>query len=44
MTGKRMKSAREGIDRNKLYSLDEAVELVKAGAKTKFDETVEVAM
>ena len=39
-----MKSAREGIDRNKLYSLDEAVELVKKGAKTKFDETVEVAM
>ncbi|MGI9399789.1 MAG: 50S ribosomal protein L1 [Rhizobiaceae bacterium] len=44
MTGKRLKNAREGIDRSKLYPLGEAVELVKARAKTKFDETVEVAI
>jgi large subunit ribosomal protein L1 len=42
--GKRTKSAREGIDRTKLYSLDEAVKLIKERAKAKFDETIEVAM
>jgi large subunit ribosomal protein L1 len=42
--GKRLKTAREGIDRTKSYPLDEAVKLVKDGAKAKFDETVEVAM
>ncbi len=42
--GKRIKSAREGIDRNKLYSLNEAIGLVKEKSKTKFDETVEVAI
>jgi len=42
--GKRLKSAYEGVDSNKFYSLEEAVKLVKAGAKAKFDETVEVAM
>jgi len=42
--GKRTRAAREGIDRTKLYSLDEAVKMVKARAKAKFDETVEVAM
>ncbi|MDJ1157310.1 50S ribosomal protein L1 [Chelatococcus sp. SYSU_G07232] len=42
--GKRIASAREGIDREKLYSIDEAVKLVKERAKAKFDETIEVAM
>ncbi len=42
--GKRAKSAREGIDREKLYPLPEAVKLVKERAKAKFDETIEVAM
>ena len=42
--GKRIKAAREGIDRNKLYSLNEAIGLVKDRSKTKFDETVEVAI
>jgi large subunit ribosomal protein L1 len=42
--GKRIKAAREGIDRIKLYPIDEAVKLVKARAKSKFDETVEIAM
>jgi len=42
--GKRTTKAREGIDREKLYTLDEAVKLVKARANAKFDETIEVAM
>jgi large subunit ribosomal protein L1 len=42
--GKRLKKAREGIDRTKLYPLAEAVKLVKARAAAKFDETIEVAM
>ena len=42
--GKRIIAAREGIDRIKLYGVGEAVGLVKSRAKTKFDETVEIAM
>jgi large subunit ribosomal protein L1 len=37
-------AAREGIDRRKLYPLNDAIKLVKDRAKAKFDETVEVAM
>lgn len=42
--GKRIQAAREGIDRNKLYPLSEAIGLLKERAKTKFDESVEVAI
>jgi large subunit ribosomal protein L1 len=42
--GKRNRTAREGIDRTKLYKLGEAVEMVKKRATAKFDETIEVAM
>ena len=42
--GKRFRQRAETIDREKLYSLEEAVKLVKARAKAKFDETIEVAM
>jgi len=42
--GKRYKAASTGIDRDKAYSLGEAVKMVKANAKAKFDETIEVAM
>ena len=42
--GKRFKKASDGIDRNKLYNIAEAVKLVKAGATSKFDETVEIAI
>src|SRR5262244_2541829 len=42
--GKRVLKAREGINRERLYSLDEAVKMVKDRAKAKFDETVEIAM
>lgn len=42
--GKRMKKAVEGLDRDKFYSIDEAVKIVKSRASTKFNETVDVAM
>ncbi|WP_181708790.1 50S ribosomal protein L1 [Chthonobacter rhizosphaerae] len=41
---KRVAAAREGIDRNKLYALNEAIGLVKGKATAKFDETVELAI
>ncbi|MEM9222582.1 MAG: 50S ribosomal protein L1 [Pseudomonadota bacterium] len=40
---KRVKASREGIDRKKVYPLDEAVKMLKERSKVKFDETVEVA-
>ena len=42
--GKRIRKAREAVDRVKLYKLDEAVKLVKSNASVKFDETVEIAI
>ncbi|MCL2714531.1 MAG: 50S ribosomal protein L1 [Alphaproteobacteria bacterium] len=42
--GKRLKKVREGINREKLYPLDEAVKLIKERAVAKFDETIEVAI
>jgi large subunit ribosomal protein L1 len=42
--GKRLKTARDGVDREKFYPLGEAVKVVKSRAKAKFDETIEVAM
>ena len=42
--GKRTTKAREGVDREKLYPLQEAVKMVKDRAKAKFDETIEIAM
>jgi large subunit ribosomal protein L1 len=42
--GKRIRAAKEGILRTKLYGLDEALKLIKDRAKAKFDETVEIAM
>ena len=42
--GKRLKKAREGVDREKLYPLAEAIKMVKERAKSKFDETVEIAI
>jgi large subunit ribosomal protein L1 len=42
--GKRVRKAREGIDRIKLYPVNEAVKLVMERANAKFDETVEIAM
>src|ERR1700732_5331698 len=42
--GKRLKKAREGVDREKLYPLADAIKMVKERAKSKFDETIEVSM
>ena len=42
--GKRLKKAREGVDREKLYGLEEAIKMVKERAKSKFDETIEIAI
>ena len=36
--------ASKSVDKNKLYTPEEAVKLVKSLSKRKFDETVEVAM
>ncbi len=44
MSGKRINKAREGVDRVKLYPVDEAVKMVKERASAKFDESVEIAM
>ena len=41
---KRIQKSRDGIDREKLYPISEAVGLVKDRASAKFDETIEVAM
>ncbi|HEV7462620.1 MAG TPA: 50S ribosomal protein L1 [Methyloceanibacter sp.] len=42
--GKRFRSALATVDRDTLYSIEDAVKLVKGGAKAKFDETIEIAM
>ncbi len=42
--GKRTTKVREGIDREKLYTIDDAVKMIKDRAKAKFDETIEIAM
>jgi len=42
--GKRTAEISKGVDRKKLYALNEAVGMVKSRAKAKFDETIEVAM
>ncbi|HBU69467.1 MAG TPA: 50S ribosomal protein L1 [Elusimicrobia bacterium] len=39
---KRLAETSKLVDKNKLYSLDEAINLVKQTAKAKFDETVEI--
>lgn len=42
---KKMKAALEGLDREKFYTLEEAVKILKSNiGKRKFDETVEIAM
>jgi large subunit ribosomal protein L1 len=41
---KRMQKVNEGVDRNKLYPLGDAVSMIKERAVAKFDETIEVSM
>src|SRR3954464_4074436 len=42
--GKRLAKAREGVNREKLYPLAEAIKMVKERATSKFDETIELAI
>jgi len=42
--GKRTRAAREAFAGKDLIALDDAVALIKANAKAKFDETLEIAM
>ena len=44
MGSKRYREAREMVNKEKRYELDEAIELLKKFPTTKFDETVEVHM
>ncbi len=44
MAGKRYRAAAETIDAEAIYSVADAVKLVKSNAKAKFDETVEIAV
>lgn len=41
---KRMKAFREKLEPGKVYDIKEALKILKDGAKTKFDESVEVAI
>ncbi len=41
--GKRYKEIKEQVDREQLYTVDEAVSLVKKTSRAKFDETVDLA-
>ncbi len=42
--GKRMFVVKAGLPAGKSYAVDEAVKIIKARAKAKFDETIEIAM
>lgn len=42
--GKRYTAAIGEIDRNSVYTIDDAVKILKGNAKAKFDETIEVAL
>ena len=42
--GKRLLAAYETVDQNGAYSVEDAVDLVKQGAKAKFDETIELSL
>ena len=42
--GKRLNAVRESVDPTRLYGLPEALGLIKAGARAKFDETVELSL
>lgn len=42
--GKRLRKVREGLDSNKVWTLEEAVAFIKKNATAKFDETVDLAV
>jgi large subunit ribosomal protein L1 len=41
---KNQKAIDAAVDRTRLYGVDEAIEALKANAKSKFDETIEIAL
>ncbi len=41
---KRLKLTLEGVDLERLHSLEEALKLIKAAPAAKFDETVDIAI
>ncbi|HYG47301.1 MAG TPA: 50S ribosomal protein L1 [Allosphingosinicella sp.] len=41
---KKQKALNEAVDRGRIYGVDEAIETLKANARAKFDETIEVAL
>ena len=43
-SGKRLKSAYDSFDKEADHEVDQAVKILLDGKKTKFDETVEIAM
>src|SRR5258706_12012108 len=43
-TGKRLRKAYEGIDRDAFYAINDAVKIIKGNATAKFDGTIEVSM
>jgi len=42
--GKRLKAAYEGIDPITSYGINEAIKIIKDAAKSKFDETIDIAI
>jgi large subunit ribosomal protein L1 len=42
--GKRLADIYKGLDRDQVHALDTAIALVRANAKAKFDETIEISM
>jgi large subunit ribosomal protein L1 len=44
LNGKRLKKARENVDRSAFYALSDAVKIIKENANTKFDETIDIAL
>ena len=42
--GKRIVNAYKNLDKDQVYSLKDAVKIVKENAKAKFDETVDIAI
>jgi large subunit ribosomal protein L1 len=41
---KNQKAINEAVDRSKIYGVDEAIATLKANVKSKFDETIEIAL
>ena len=42
--GKRLKESYKSFEKDNLYSIEEAVKLLKSNSKAKFDETIDISM